>query len=54
MELLTNPSVWIGLFTLTILEIVLGIDNIVFVSILASKLKGEERERARKQGMMLA
>ncbi len=54
MELLTNPSVWIGLFTLTILEIVLGIDNIVFVSILASKLQGEERERARKQGMMLA
>lgn len=54
MELLLNPSVWIGLLTLTILEIVLGIDNIVFVSILASKLKGDERERARKQGMLLA
>jgi predicted tellurium resistance membrane protein TerC len=54
MELLTNPSAWIGLFTLTILEIVLGIDNIVFVSILSGKLKGAEREKARKQGMLLA
>ncbi|MBS1726548.1 MAG: TerC family protein [Armatimonadetes bacterium] len=54
MELLLNPSAWIGLLTLTILEIVLGIDNIVFVSILSGKLKGEERERARKQGMLLA
>lgn len=54
MELLTNPSVWIGLLTLTILEIVLGIDNIVFVSILSGKLKGAEREKARKQGMLLA
>ena len=54
MELLTNPSAWIGLLTLTILEIVLGIDNIVFVSILSGKLKGEEREKARKQGMLLA
>jgi predicted tellurium resistance membrane protein TerC len=40
--------------SLTILEIVLGIDNIVFVSILSGKLKGEERERARKLGMLLA
>ena len=54
MELLTNPSAWVGLLTLTILEIVLGIDNIVFVSILSGKLKGAERERARKQGMLLA
>jgi predicted tellurium resistance membrane protein TerC len=54
MELITNPSAWIGLLTLTILEIVLGIDNIVFVSILSGKLKGQERERARKQGMLLA
>jgi predicted tellurium resistance membrane protein TerC len=44
----------IGLFTLTILEIVLGIDNIVFVSILSSRLKGEEQEKARRLGMWLA
>ena len=54
MEILTSPAAWIGLLTLTILEIVLGIDNIVFVSILSGKLKGEERERARKLGMLLA
>jgi predicted tellurium resistance membrane protein TerC len=53
-ELLSQPSAWIGLVTLTILEIVLGIDNIVFVSILSGKLQGEERERARKLGMLLA
>jgi predicted tellurium resistance membrane protein TerC len=45
---------WIALFTLTALEIVLGIDNVVFVSILAGKLPGEQRERARKLGMFLA
>lgn len=53
-ELLSKPETWIGLLSLTILEIVLGIDNIVFVSILSGKLKGEERERARKLGMLLA
>jgi predicted tellurium resistance membrane protein TerC len=45
---------WIALLTLTALEIVLGIDNVVFVSILAGKLPGEQRERARKLGMFLA
>jgi predicted tellurium resistance membrane protein TerC len=45
---------WIALFTLTALEIVLGIDNVVFVSILAGKLQGDQRERARKLGMFLA
>jgi predicted tellurium resistance membrane protein TerC len=45
---------WIALFTLTALEIVLGIDNVVFVSILAGKLPGEQREKARKLGMFLA
>jgi predicted tellurium resistance membrane protein TerC len=45
---------WIALATLTVLEIVLGIDNIVFISILAGKLKKEERERARKLGLSLA
>jgi predicted tellurium resistance membrane protein TerC len=45
---------WIALLTLTVLEIVLGIDNIVFISILAGKLRKEERERARKLGLSLA
>ena len=45
---------WVALFTLSVLEIVLGIDNVVFVSILAGKLPGEQRERARKLGMFLA
>jgi len=45
---------WIALGTLTVLEIVLGIDNIVFISILAGKLKKDERERARKVGLSLA
>jgi predicted tellurium resistance membrane protein TerC len=45
---------WVSLLTLTALEIVLGIDNVVFVSILAGKLPGEQRERARKLGMFLA
>jgi predicted tellurium resistance membrane protein TerC len=45
---------WIALGTLTVLEIVLGIDNIVFISILAGKLKQDQRERARKVGLSLA
>src|ERR671915_1821040 len=45
---------WIALATLTVLEIVLGIDNIVFISILAGKLKAEERGRARTLGLSLA
>jgi predicted tellurium resistance membrane protein TerC len=45
---------WIALGTLTVLEIVLGIDNIVFISILAGKLRQEERERARRVGLSLA
>jgi predicted tellurium resistance membrane protein TerC len=45
---------WIALLTLTVLEIVLGIDNVVFVSILAGKLPASQRERARKIGMFLA
>jgi len=50
----SNPSAWIALLTLTVLEIVLGIDNIIFISILASKLPEDQRERARKIGLMLA
>ena len=45
---------WIALATLTILEIVLGIDNIVFISILAGKLRQEDRARARRIGLSLA
>ena len=45
---------WIALGTLTVLEIVLGIDNIVFISILAGKLRQEDRARARKVGLSLA
>jgi len=54
MELLADPQIWIALLTLTALEIVLGIDNIVFISILASKLPAEQRDRARIVGLGLA
>jgi predicted tellurium resistance membrane protein TerC len=54
MELLTNPEVWIAFLTLTALEIVLGIDNIVFISILAGKLPAGQQDRARKLGLLLA
>jgi predicted tellurium resistance membrane protein TerC len=50
----TSAEGWIALGTLTVLEIVLGIDNIVFISILAGKLRPEERPRARKVGLGLA
>ena len=51
---LSDPSAWIALLTLTILEIVLGIDNIIFISILSSKLPQEEQGRARTLGLFLA
>lgn len=54
MEWITNPEIWISLVTLTILEIVLGIDNIIFISILAGKLPGKQQARARKIGLGLA
>jgi predicted tellurium resistance membrane protein TerC len=54
MEWLTNPDIWIGLLTLTALEIVLGIDNIIFISILASKLPQNQQARARQTGLGLA
>ena len=54
MSALTTAEGWIALLTLTVLEIVLGIDNIVFISILAGKLPQELRERARKVGLSLA
>ncbi len=53
-ELLSNPQTWIALGTLTALEIVLGIDNIVFISILSGRLEEKERDRARVIGLSLA
>jgi len=53
-ELLSNPNAWIALVTLTFLEIVLGIDNIIFISIVTGKLPLEKRKRATKIGMFLA
>jgi predicted tellurium resistance membrane protein TerC len=54
MEWIANPEIWISLFTLTVLEIVLGIDNIVFISILAGKLPVQQQKRARTIGLALA
>lgn len=54
MDILLDPSVWIGLFTLVILEIVLGIDNLVFIAILADKLPPKQRDKARVVGLSLA
>jgi len=54
MEWLSDPNAWIGFLTLTMLEIVLGIDNIIFISILAGKLPAHQRERARLIGLGLA
>jgi predicted tellurium resistance membrane protein TerC len=54
MELLTNPDIWIAFFTLCALEIVLGIDNIIFISILTSRLPHEEQAKARRLGLALA
>lgn len=54
MELFTTPEAWISLLTLTLLEIVLGIDNIVFISILSGKLPAEKQKKARQLGLALA
>jgi predicted tellurium resistance membrane protein TerC len=54
MAWLTDPQSWIALLTLTALEIVLGIDNIIFISILASKLPRDRQDQARKVGLALA
>ena len=53
-ELLTDPQSWIALLTLTILEIVLGIDNIIFISIICGKLPMEQQPAARRTGLALA
>jgi predicted tellurium resistance membrane protein TerC len=54
LELLTDPQAWIALATLTALELVLGIDNIVFISILVDKLPVAQRETARRIGLFMA
>lgn len=54
LELLSDPQVWLALATLTALELVLGIDNIIFISILVDKLPVQQRELARKLGLFAA
>lgn len=54
MDWLTDPQIWLALITLTVLEIVLGVDNIIFISILASKLPGKQAPRARQVGLGVA
>lgn len=54
MEFLSSPEAWISLLTLTVLEIVLGIDNIIFISILSGKLPALQQKKARQLGLALA
>jgi len=53
-ELLTDPHAWISLLTLTVLEIVLGIDNLIFIAVLVDRLPPERRDRGRQIGIILA
>ncbi len=53
-ELISNPNAWVALLTLTFLEIILGIDNIVFLSIVSGKLRQEDQPKARRIGLTLA
>ena len=54
MEWISDPQIWISFLTLTVLEIVLGIDNIVFISIQSGKLPAEQQKKARQVGLLLA
>jgi predicted tellurium resistance membrane protein TerC len=54
MDWMSNPESWIALLTLTVLEIVLGIDNVIFISILAGKLPRDQQAKARRTGLSLA
>jgi predicted tellurium resistance membrane protein TerC len=54
MEWMSDPSAWLGFLTLTVLEIVLGIDNIIFISILCGKLPPDQQPKARRIGLGLA
>jgi len=53
-EWISNPEVWTALLTLLFLEVVLGVDNVIFISILASKLPAEQQDRARRTGLIAA
>src|SRR4026209_43066 len=52
MDWITNPEIWIALATLTFLEIVLGVDNIIFISILSGKLPPAQQPKARRVGLL--
>ena len=54
MELLTSPEAWVALLTLTALEIVLGIDNVIFISVIVSRIPPAQARRARQIGLLLA
>lgn len=54
MDIFFDPNAWIALLTLTFLEIVLGVDNIIFISIVSNKLPADQQEKARKTGLILA
>ena len=54
MEIFLNPEAWIALLTLTFLEIVLGVDNIIFISIVSNKLPEHQQSKARTIGLALA
>jgi len=54
MELLTQPEAWLAFLTLTVLELVLGIDNVIFIAILADKLPEEQRNGVRRKGLLIA
>jgi len=54
MDAFANPDLWISLLTLTVLEVVLGIDNLIFISILSAKLPTEQQAKARRVGLSLA
>jgi predicted tellurium resistance membrane protein TerC len=54
MELLTSPEAWAALLTLTALEIVLGIDNVIFISVIVSRIPPQQAKRARQIGLLLA
>jgi predicted tellurium resistance membrane protein TerC len=52
LEMFTSPELLVALLTLTVLEIVLGVDNVIFISILSAKLPKEMQQRARRVGLM--
>ena len=54
MTLAADPTVWAALVTLVVMEVVLGIDNLIFISILSNKLPEHQRQRARRLGISLA